>query len=185
MAEIERKFQVGEVPGLEASERMRIEQGYLAIDEAAEVRLRRAGERLLLTTKRGHGSEREEVEIEIGGADFDQLWPLSAGRRVAKTRHLIPLDDELTAEVDLYEGELAGLRVVEVEFADAAAERRFEPPGWFGAELTGDRRYANQTLATTGMPAEDRGRDIDPERKAAADEGHEGPVAAREWDAAR
>ncbi len=181
MAEIERKFRVGEVPGLDAAERVRIEQGYLAIDAEAEVRVRRAGGRHRLTTKRGHGDRREEVEVEIGGEDFERLWPLTAGRRVAKTRHLIVLGGGLTAEVDIYEGELAGLRVAEVEFPGAASERAFEPPAWLGEELTGDGRYANQTLATDGLPAGERGA----ERKAGAREEHEGPVAAREWDAAR
>ncbi len=185
MAEIERKFRVGEVPGLEAAERIAIEQGYLAIDREAEVRVRRAGEEHWLTTKRGHGDHREEVEIAIGTADFERLWPLTAGRRIAKTRHRIDLDGDLTAEIDVYAGELAGLRVVEVEFPDAAAEHRFEPPDWFGEELTGDERFANQALATAGLPAGERGADADTARKPAASDEHEGAVAAREWDAAR
>ena len=185
MAEIERKFRVAEVPGLEDAERVRIEQGYLAVDAEAEVRVRRGGAEHRLTTKRGRGAEREEAEIEIAAADFERLWPLSAGRRVTKTRHLIALDGGLTAEVDIYDDELEGLRVVEVEFPDTAAARAFEPPPWFGEELTGDGRYANQTLASDGLPP-DRGDGTGPpDRKPAASEEHEGPVAAREWDAAR
>jgi CYTH domain-containing protein len=169
MAEIERKFRVGEVPGLDAADRVEIEQGYLAIDSDAEVRVRRAGDEHRLTTKRGHGAEREEVEIEIGAEDFERLWPLTAGRRIAKARHRIDVGDGLTAEIDVYAGDLEGLRVVEVEFPDAEAERDFEPPEWFGEELTGNERYANQALASNGLPSD----------------GPEGPVAAREWDAAR
>jgi CYTH domain-containing protein len=155
VAEIERKFRVGEVPGLGAAEPVRIEQGYLAIDEEAEVRLRRGGDVRRLTTKRGHGDERDEVEIDLAAADFERLWPLTAGRRVTKTRHLIPLDGGLTAEVDVYEGDLEGLRVAEIEFPDTATEHRFEPPAWLGEELTGDERYANQTLAAKGLPVGD------------------------------
>ena len=33
------------------------------------------------------------------------------------------------------------------------------PPPWLGPELTGDERYANQTLATVGLPTEDGKRD--------------------------
>ena len=174
MVEIERKFRVGEVPGLEAAAATPIEQGYLAVDDAAEVRLRRAGEGRRLTAKRGHGAERAEVEIDLAAADFERLWPLTAGRRLEKTRRRLPLGDGLTVEVDVYGGELAGLRVAEVEFPDAEAERRFEPPDWFGRELTGDDDYANQTLAARGLPAAE-----------SAPDGHEGAVAAREWDAAR
>jgi adenylate cyclase len=185
VTEIERKFRVDEVPGLEAAERVRIDQGYLAIDDEAEVRLRRAGDERRLTTKRGHGDERDEVEIDVAAADFERLWPLTAGRRVAKTRHLIPLEGGLTAEVDVYEDELAGLRVAEIEFPDTATERRFAPPAWLGEELTGDERYANQTLATHGLPAGERSEAAEAARNAAASDEHEGAVAAREWDAAR
>ena len=69
-----------------------IEQGYLALDEHAEVRLRRAGGELLLTAKRGHGEVREEVEVPLGPGAFEALWPLTAGKRVRKVRHYVPLD---------------------------------------------------------------------------------------------
>jgi adenylate cyclase len=179
VAEIERKFRVGALPVAEGDEGVPIQQGYLAIDRDAEVRLRRAGEECRLTTKRGHGAEREEVEIEIDAADFERLWPLTAGRRLTKTRRRIPLGDGLTAEVDVYAGDLAGLRVVEVEFPDTDREAGFEPPDWFGEELTGDERYSNQTLAAAGLPAGEAERNPTPGSE------HEGTVAAREWDAAR
>jgi CYTH domain-containing protein len=42
--------------------------------------------------------------------------------------------------------------VAEVEFASEAQARDFEPPDWIGAEVTGDERYLNETLATKGRP---------------------------------
>jgi CYTH domain-containing protein len=39
---------------------------------------------------------------------------------------------------------------------DAAAAHAFAPPPWAGTELTGDARYANQSLALHGLPV-DRG----------------------------
>ena len=68
------------------------------------MRLRRAGGELLLTAKSGHGEVREEVEVPIEPRAFEALWPLTAGRRVRKVRHYVPLADELRAEVDVYEG---------------------------------------------------------------------------------
>ncbi len=158
VAEIERKFLVSEMPRAESGSTA-IEQGYLALDEDTEVRLRRAGDELFLTAKGGHGEVREEVEVSIDPPSFEALWPLTAGRRVRKVRHYVPLGHGLRAEVDVYEGGLDGLRTVEVEFDSAEASRAFAPPPWFGSELTGDRRYANQTLATEGLPAEDEKRD--------------------------
>ena len=152
MSEIERKFLVEEMPR-EARDATPVEQGYLALDERAEVRLRRIGGELLLTAKRGHGEVREEVEVPIEPGAFAALWPLTAGRRVRKVRHYVPLGAGLRAEVDVYEGALGGLRTAEVEFGSRAAAARFVPPAWLGEELTGDERYANQTLATVGLPA--------------------------------
>lgn len=151
MAEIERKFLVAEMPRAESAA-ARIEQGYLALDERGEVRLRRIGGELLLTAKSGHGEVREEVEVPIDPAAFEALWPLTAGRRVRKVRHYVPLGEGLRAEIDVYEGALDGLRTAEIEFGSREGADAFAPPPWLGVELTGDQRYANQTLATVGLP---------------------------------
>jgi CYTH domain-containing protein/CHAD domain-containing protein len=155
--EIERKFRVPALPDTAlARGAKRIEQGYVAIDERTEVRLRRAGGRMTLTAKRGHGETRAEHEIDLYREQFEALWPLSAGRRLVKTRRLVGLGaDGLEAEVDVYEGALTGLVTVEVEFASAEQSHSFQPPGWFGEELTGDPAYANQSLAAHGLPADD------------------------------
>src|ERR1700753_2353797 len=68
------------MPGAENG-RTVIEQGYLALDENAEVRLRRAGADLLLTAKVGRGEVREEVEVPVEPRAFEALWPLPARRR--------------------------------------------------------------------------------------------------------
>lgn len=129
-----------------------IRQGYLAIAEETEVRLRQAGDRLTLTVKGGQGETRSETEVEITRSVFDELWPETGGRRIEKFRREINLDGGLTAEVDSYEGELEDLVVVEVEFTDEADADSFWPPEWFGRELTGDPAWANQSLATDGLP---------------------------------
>ena len=149
--EVERKFLVPDPPDLDRTEWDEIEQGYLAIGAGGEVRLRRKAERRLLTAKRGSGLSREEAEVELDRAGFDELWPLTEGRRLRKRRHLIP-HGELEIEVDVYEGDLEGLVVAEIEFASEEEARAFEPPGWIGQEVTGDERYLNETLATRGRP---------------------------------
>jgi CYTH domain-containing protein/CHAD domain-containing protein len=183
VAEIERKFLVTEMPRAESGS-TEIEQGYLALDQDTEVRLRRAGDELFLTAKGGHGEVREEVEVSIDPKSFEALWPLTAGRRVRKVRHYMPLAHDLRAEVDVYEDGLDGLRTVEVEFDSEDASRTFTPPPWFGRELTGDRRYANQTLATEGLPAEDEKRDdVTMETESTTTEGPREDVAAAEDEA--
>jgi CYTH domain-containing protein len=154
MTEIERKWVLEAPPRWRADHpARRVEQGYVALDdEGAEVRVRRAGEQLTLTIKSAPGLVRVEEEIPLSEAQFGSLWALTEGRRVVKTRHLVPLDNDLTAEVDVYEGDLDGLVTAEVEFGSEPASDAFEPPGWLGREVTGDKRYANRALAVDGVP---------------------------------
>jgi adenylate cyclase len=148
--EIERKWVLDAPPeGLEQREHERVEQGYVALDDHAEVRVRRKGGKHTLTIKSEPGLTRVEEEFAIEAERFESLWALTEGRRVVKTRHLVPLG-ELTAEVDVYEGDLGGLVTAEVEFPSEAASAAFDPPAWLGREVTGDPRYANRTLAVSG-----------------------------------
>ena len=153
--EIERKFVLpAPPPGLADHTAERIQQGYLAIaPDGVEVRVRRRAQNTFLTVKSGPGHVRVEEEIAIDERRFAALWPLTEGRRLGKTRHLVPLGAGLTAELDVYHEELDGLRTVEVEFPSLDASGRFLPPPWIGREVTGDPRYANQSLALHGPPA--------------------------------
>jgi CYTH domain-containing protein/CHAD domain-containing protein len=152
-SEIERKFLLGELPDwLAEGAGERISQGYLSNGEGPEIRLRRSGERTLLTVKEGAGEIREETEVELDPYLFRTLWPLTAGRRVTKTRLRQPLGDGHTAEIDVYAEGLAGLVVGEVEFSSREESRKFRPPAWLGKEVTGDARYANRELAMNDAP---------------------------------
>lgn len=152
--EIERKYLVDEPPPLDDQEAVEIEQGYLALagdDGGAEVRLRRKADALLLTVKGGSGRVRTEEELELDRERFESLWPLTEGRRLTKARYLIP-HGEHEIELDVYAGALDGLLVAEVEFGDEREADDFDPPGWFGEEVTGEQRYRNEDLATKGLP---------------------------------
>jgi CYTH domain-containing protein len=154
--EIERKFSLAGKPNwLGDCEVTRIEQGYLAIEGGggSEVRLRRRDGETVLTVKRGSGRTRTEEEIDLEPEQFEALWPLTEGRRVAKMRYLVPTETG-DIEVDVFEAELAGMVTAEIEFDSEAASDAFEPADWLGAEVTGDDRYANETLATHGLPEE-------------------------------
>jgi adenylate cyclase len=149
--EVERKFLVSEAPSVDDAGGAEIEQGYLAVGEDGEVRLRRKGDDRLLTVKRGSGLSREEEEIELEPDLFERLWPLTEGRRLRKHRYTID-HGEHCIEFDVYEGDLDGLMLAEVEFSSEEEARAFEPPEWFGHEVTGDEEYLNETLAVQGSP---------------------------------
>ena len=152
--EVERKFLLAEPPpGLERHPSKRLLQGYLAIDPAgSEVRVRRKDDETLMTVKTGIGLVRGEEEFVIDADRFERLWAMTDGRQVVKTRYFVPLDGGLTAEVDDYDGALAGLVTAEIEFPDEATALAYQPPAWLGADVTGDARYMNRALAVDGLP---------------------------------
>ncbi|MFE5912201.1 CYTH domain-containing protein [Streptomyces wedmorensis] len=164
--EIERKFLVATewlVPTESPSSHLR--QAYLSpLGSGNEIRVRAKGDARLMTVKapdeNGDPLVRREVEFPIADEVFEQLWVLAGQDRLSKRRWSVPLGG-VTAVVDVYEGELAGLRVAEVEFDGVDAARAFEPPEWFGEELTGDPAWSNRELAARGggrHPKPGRGR---------------------------
>ena len=151
--EIERKFLIEAIPTwLSEHPSEEIEQGYVTESgDSVQVRLRRRGGESILGVKRGTGLSRGETEVGLDPATAGKLWELTTGRRVQKTRHRVQAGP-VTIEVDVYADELEGLVVAEVEFDSEAAASAFDPPGWLGRELTGERRFDNDLLAERGMP---------------------------------
>ena len=153
--EIERKFLVKELPNnIDVSPHEEIVQGYLAImGNGTEIRLRKKGGKYFQTAKSGGTKTRTEVEIEVTQEQFETLWPLTEGKRIEKTRYEIPFGDSII-ELDVYHGQLQGLKSAEVEFNTETASADFMAPGWLGNEITDDQRYKNQNLALYGFPSE-------------------------------
>ena len=151
--EIERKFLVGRLPdaGIPAAPTS-IDQGYLTTESGdLEVRLRRKGDRYYQTIKQGRGLSRVQTEVALSRQQFDAMWPHTEGRRVVKRRHEIPYGPHVI-ELDVFGGSLEGLVIAEVEFDSVARAREFDPPEWFGEEVTDDARYQNRNLALHGKP---------------------------------
>jgi adenylate cyclase len=153
MIERERRFLVATLPmaTAELPEPDHIVQGYLATGRVT-VRVRRIGGSHILSVKVGSSRNRVEIERSLDPDEFDALWNEAHERRIDKQRHRVALDDGLVAELDLFAGDLAGRRIVEVEFPDDPTADTFEPPAWFGREVTDDTRYTNASLARHGWP---------------------------------
>ena len=150
--ERERKFLIDAIPAdLDLADCTEMRQGYLAVGHSS-VRVRDSGPKgYTLTVKAGRGAERTELEWEIDREQFDAAWPHTEGRRVVKIRHRIPFDGHVI-ELDVFSDGLDGLVFAEVEFDSSEALAMFEPPGWFGREVTDDDRYTNAALALHGRP---------------------------------
>lgn len=154
--EVERKFLVtndGWRDDVAAS--LRIEQAYLALRDEAEVRVRITdGRKAELTIKGGAAARsRSEFEYEIPLDDARAMVELRQGLCIRKTRHIVPRPEGRHWEIDVFEGELAGLCLAEVE-RDEGRENPLvlDRPAWLGKEVTGNARYYNASLAANGLP---------------------------------
>ncbi len=144
--EIERKFLIRELPGdLNNYEKKKIAQGYLNTDPV--VRIRRSNDEYYLTYKGKGMMVREEYNLPLNEEAFAHMVKKIDGILIQKTRYLIPLEDNLTAELDIFEGALAPLRLVEVEFNSVEAAESFTPPDWFGEDVTSSGKYHNSNLS--------------------------------------
>lgn len=151
--EIERKFLVTQLPeNLADFDHKTIRQGYMVIGEdGSEARLRDKAGSYTLTVKSKGELSRGEWETPITEEQFVTLWGTTAGKRVEKTRYAIPYDGH-TIELDIYEGDLAGLVSAEVEFDSVTAAEAFEVPDWFADDVTANSGFKNQNLALKGLP---------------------------------
>jgi len=154
--EIERKFLVVNDDWRRQVHRsLEMRQGYMAAGGRSSVRVRLSGDQAWLNIKsRTVGVERHEYEYEIPAADGrEMLEGLCEGPLIEKTRHEVPVAGHLW-EVDVFEGDNAGLVVAEVELG--RADEPFVKPGWAGEEVSHDPRYYNAALVS--HPYRDWGR---------------------------
>ena len=154
MVEIERKFLVSNVQACldEAIASFAIFQGYLSADPSRTVRLRIQDNTAFLTIKgasSSDGTTRAEWEKQLSLNDANTLLPLCLPGGIQKTRHHVPFNEYLF-EVDVFEHELSGLILAEIELK--SANQKIELPDWIGMEVTGDIRYYNSHLAVHGIP---------------------------------
>jgi adenylate cyclase len=150
--EIERKFLVrGDAWRVDAT-RCAYRQGFLSTEPERTVRVRVAGDRAWLTIKGiSVGARRDEYEYEIPRDDASRLLDTLCKRPlIEKVRHTLLVGDH-SWEVDVFEGDNAGLVVAEVELS--AEDEAFERPVWLGDEVTDDPRYFNSNLV--GHPYKD------------------------------
>lgn len=144
--EIERKYLIQNLPsGLEKYPSHRIEQGYLCTEPV--VRIRRQDDEFWLTYKSKGLMVREEYNLPLTAKSYEHLKTKIDGLLIAKTRYLIPLDQHLTVELDIFEEEYEGLFLAEVEFASEEEANAFCPPDWFGQDVTFSSAYHNSTLS--------------------------------------
>ena len=144
--EIERKYLIKELPeNLDSYRKLKIEQGYLSTEPV--VRIRRQNETYYLTYKSKGLMVREEYNLPLTSKAYEHLKEKVDGILISKTRYLLPLSNDLTIELDVFDAPYRGLYLAEVEFASADEANSFVPPDWFGEDVTYSSAYHNSTLS--------------------------------------
>ena len=152
--EIERKFLTKEIPfDITKYPYNQISQAYISFSPT--IRIRKSNEDYILRVKGKGQLAREEFELPLSKEDYDRLFLKTEGTPVIKKRYLVPVAGGLTAEVDIYEGELEGLMTTEVEFPSLEEAEAFAAPEWFGKDVSEEKTYKNTSLSLYGMPKEE------------------------------
>jgi len=165
--EIEKKYLVSRLPEqLERYPAARISQCYISRDPVIRLRASKQlgyegeneripeEETVYVLTVKGRGlTVRTEYELPLLKEQYENLLPKAEEGSVEKVRHRVGLKNDLTAELDIFEGRLAGLMLVEVEFESIKEMQEFVPPSWFGADVSSDERYHNSNLSRPGSEA--------------------------------
>lgn len=152
MIEIERTFLVKNLPsGLDSCKKTEIKQGYFS-ELPSPLRIRQKDNYFELTKKfpisSGDQSTHDEINLPIKKEEFERLWSLTL-RSLEKTRYYFPLENNLMAEIDVFRGKIEGLILVEVEFDSSQAMEKFDPPEWFGKDMTDEFWVVNSFLASS------------------------------------
>ena len=148
--EIERKYLVNKLPdNLEQFLHVEIEQGYLCTSPT--LRIRRMGDVFWLTVKEKVSTDssaihNREEEFRLSREKYELLKTKCDGRMVVKTRYRIPVQSYM-AELDIFHGHHEGLKLVEVEFPTTKESEQFQPPEWFGDDVSQLPQYRNSHLA--------------------------------------
>lgn len=143
--EIERKFLVNKSLFRPSGEGEYIAQGYLSVVPERTVRVRIKKNRGYLTIKgKNSGISRSEFEYEIPKSDAEELLELCEPSIIIKRRYTINVNGSCW-EVDIFEGDNAGLMVAEIELA--SEQEPFNKPDWVGEEISFDAKYYNSNLS--------------------------------------
>ncbi len=144
--EIERKFLLKNNAWREKSDAgVRIKQGYLAGTDKASIRIRIEDDKANINIK--------SATLDIVRDEYEYSIPLEDARKIlttmcyqpfiVKTRYHVA-EGDLTWEIDVFEGENAGLVVAEIELSDK--HQSIPKPDWLGNEVSDDARYYNVNL---------------------------------------
>ncbi len=145
--EIERKFLIKkeQLPqNLDHYPHHQLEQAYIITNPV--LRIRKKDDTYILTYKGQGLMTREEIEFPLTEEAYNQLLTKTEGNIITKTRYNLP-DGNYTIELDIFSGTFEGLYLAEVEFPTEDAALSYQPPEWFGPDVSNENTFHNSTLS--------------------------------------
>jgi adenylate cyclase len=146
LKEIERKFKVNvtQMSFIEKLLPKNIVQGYIHSSSSISTRIRIIDDTAFLTIKGGESAlERDEFEYEIPLSEANEMMTLFCTKLLKKKRYLV-YQNELCWEIDVFEGNLQGLIIAEIELKEINTSINL--PDWIAEEVTDDPNYLNINL---------------------------------------
>ncbi len=162
--EIERKYVINYLPeNVKIREIHNIEQAFIYKDINTLIRLRKVKtkkeneqEKLeyIYTIKTKGDIEQDtnqiaqkyEIESNITEEDYNNLIKNKISNKMSKVRLIIPIQNNLKVEIDIYYDYLEGLLTAEIEFPNIDEANKFKKPDWLGKEL-GYKELSNRRLS--------------------------------------
>ncbi len=109
------------------------------------LRMRKKGENYEMTKKypvtQGDASIQHEFTIPLTNAEFEELEGHIRGKRTRKIRYLYKFKGIL-AEIDIFQDDLKGLALADIEFPSEQKKANFSPPDFCLAEVTQEKVVA-------------------------------------------
>lgn len=163
--EIEKKYAIKYIPeNIKIEKKIDINQCFIYKDKQTLIRLRKVTtiinnlkqkiEYIYTVKTKGDieykkedkTAQKYEIESNITEEEYSDLIKNRISNYIDKTRIVIPIDENLKAEIDVYYGYLEGLLTLEVEFESVEKADEFIKPDWFGEEI-GYKTLSNRKLS--------------------------------------
>lgn len=160
--EIERKYAIKELPNnIEISKAIDIEQSFIYKDNNTIIRIRKVidskdkSEKYVYTIKTKGDiqydnsykvGQKYEIESDISQKEYEELIQRKISNTIKKTRIIVPIEQNLKVEIDIYYEYLDGLLTAEIEFPNEEMAKSYKKPDWLGEEL-GYKELSNRKLS--------------------------------------
>lgn len=160
--EIERKYAVKCIPNdININKIIDIEQAFIYKDMNTIIRIRKVVDKKENTTsyiytvktkgdieyKNNYDvASKYEIESNISKEEYDDLIQKKISNIINKTRIVVPIEEDLKVEIDIYYDYLDGLLTAEIEFPNEEMAKTYQKPDWLGEEL-GYKELSNRKLS--------------------------------------